>query len=56
MIEVLVSLMLASFIIVASFSLFSQMMYRYNESVAEKELVESADYLEQVIKREFSRA
>lgn len=56
MIEVLVSLMLASFIIVASFSLFSQMMHRYNESVAEKELVESADYLEQVIKREFSRA
>lgn len=56
MIEVLISLMLASFIIVVSFSFFSEMVHRYNRSVAEKELVESADYLEQVIKREFSRA
>jgi len=55
-VEVLISLMLASFIIVISFNLFSELTRRNNESMIKKELIESADYLEQIIKREFSRS
>lgn len=55
-IEVLISLMLASFIIMISFNLFSELSHRSNISIMKKELIESADYLEQVIKREFSRS
>ncbi|WP_028829772.1 hypothetical protein [Proteocatella sphenisci] len=55
-IEVLISLMLASFIITISFNLFSELSHRSNISIMKKELIESADYLEQVIKREFSRS
>lgn len=56
LIEVIISLMIASFIIISSLNLFSELTYRNNQSMMKKELIESADYLEQVIKREFSRS
>lgn len=56
LLEVIVSVFITFFIISSAISLFGMVTLQYNRSIAEKELIESADYLEQVFVNEFSKS
>lgn len=56
LIEIVVSIFLSLFVILSAISIFSAIAIQYNRSIAYKELVESADYVEQVFVNEFSKS
>lgn len=56
LIEIVVSIFLSLFVIFSAISIFSAIAIQYNRSIAYKELVESADYVEQVFVNEFSKS
>ena len=56
LIEIAISIFLSLFVIFSAISIFSAVAIQYNRSIAYKELIESADYVEQVFVNEFSKS
>lgn len=56
LVETIIALLFMVFIVTTAVSLVTSISIQYNKSVAKKELIESGDYLEQVIRTDFRRS
>ncbi|MGB5822870.1 MAG: type II secretion system protein [Proteocatella sp.] len=56
LVETIVALLFMALILTAAINLVTSISVQYNKSIARKELIESGDYLEQVIRKEFKRS
>lgn len=56
LVETIVALLFMVFILTMAVSLVTSITLQYNKTIAKKELIESGDYLEQVIRKEFKKS
>jgi len=56
LVETIIALLFMVFILTTAVSLVTSISLQYNKTIAKKELIESGDYLEQVIRKEFKKS